>query len=49
MLRIAKPCRFGPVRAGDLVRFPLIVALMVTGITVAPPLQAALALRLDRR
>ncbi|MGH8490865.1 MAG: hypothetical protein ACREXS_18880, partial [Gammaproteobacteria bacterium] len=40
MLRIAKPCRFGPVRAGELGRLPLIVALMVVGITVAPPLQA---------
>ncbi|MDQ3564823.1 MAG: D-alanyl-D-alanine carboxypeptidase [Pseudomonadota bacterium] len=40
MLRIAKPCRFGPVRAGALARLPFIFALMVVGITVAQPLQA---------
>ena len=40
MLRIAKPCRFWPVRAGELAHLPLIVALMVVGITIAPPLQA---------
>ncbi|MGH8533253.1 MAG: hypothetical protein ACREV1_11165, partial [Gammaproteobacteria bacterium] len=40
MLRIAKPFRFWPVRAGELARLPLIAALMVVGMTVAPPLQA---------
>jgi len=40
MRRIAKRCRFGPVRAGEWTRLRLIVALMVVGITVAPPLQA---------